>query len=203
MIQFNVYRKTIFQWFGRLKSKKKKIHLDINHGHDTVFSKLVNLTPVKRFCLVSTPDFHLCFKFCNYANFVFDHPITTGTFCNSSFCSSSTFCHLCIYFNYLLYNSRPLCSSIFFGFLKIFIHILKTASTMISYPVTVDPITFIILYLVMWSITWRSQCLLWFFCLFFQIIKHFGFGYGPTTGPEEPLMYFKQIIQACVTLSNI
>ena len=45
--------KAIFQQSRRLKSQN--FLLSVNHGHDTDFSKLVNLYPVKNFPLILTP----------------------------------------------------------------------------------------------------------------------------------------------------
>ena len=50
-------RKAIFQRFRRLKNQKFPLHM--NHGHNTDFSKLVNLCPVKTFSLSLTPATHI------------------------------------------------------------------------------------------------------------------------------------------------
>ena len=47
-------RKAIFQRSTRLKSQK--FPLGVNYDHDTDFSKLVNINPVKKFFLILNPE---------------------------------------------------------------------------------------------------------------------------------------------------
>ena len=41
---------------GKTLPKSQNFPLGVNHGHDTDFSKLVNLCPIKTFSLISTPE---------------------------------------------------------------------------------------------------------------------------------------------------
>ena len=77
---------------GNLKAKKSKFRLDMNHGHDTDFSKLVNLCPVKKNFLISTPV--LCRSFwlygqkiddCHGANNLIDFLSKSVLFCKPDY----------------------------------------------------------------------------------------------------------------------